>query len=773
MSESTTHQQRCGCHGHGCTETVSAHEHQQEHEAHHEHEHEHEHEHSHEHAHQAGACCGGTDGGVLKARLSDKAGAESTRLRIQAMDCPTEARLIEKALAGVPGVTELHFDFFERVLTVEHERLESQRLIDAIAHVGMRAEPLSAGAASEPAASTRHGGQGWFALSGVAAFTAEGVAWGMHDQHPLVVLLAVLSIACGGLPTLKKGWIALRSRVLNIHFLMALAVSGALLIGQWPEAAMVLFLFGLAEKLEAMSLSRVGRAVRELMSLAPATAWVRAGDDWREVAVAEVAVGDKLRVRPGERVPLDGDIVVGRSDFNEAPITGESLPRDKGEGEPVFAGSINGQGMVEIVARAPADGSVLARIIDSVRDAQASKAPTQRFIDRFARIYTPAVVLLAVAAAILLPLFGLMPARTAFYQSLVLLVIACPCAMVIATPVTLVSSLAAAARHGLLIKGGEALETAARVRAVAFDKTGTLTTGQTEVVRILPLAECDEVEVLRLAAALDAHSTHPLARALLSAAGARQLDLPPAEQLREQAGLGVSGMIAGRQLSLGSQRMARDAGAWGPALQQSLDEIELQGQAALLLLEGSRALGAIAVADRVRPEAAAAVSRLAALGVHAVILSGDNQRVVDSLGRVTGIDDAQGALLPEDKLTQIERLQARYGVVAMVGDGVNDAPALARADLGVAMGAASDTALETASVALMDDRLAKLPQMLSLAHRTMRVLRFNLGLALAIKLVFFALALSGLATLWMAVFADVGASLIVVGNGLRLARHKP
>ncbi|MBV8648955.1 heavy metal translocating P-type ATPase [Paludibacterium sp.] len=757
MSEPTLRKTSCGCAGHACAPTPPTHGHR--HPPHDGHDHSHDRDHDHDH-------------GAHATRFSDQAGAERTLLRIQAMDCPTEARLIEKALAAVPGVTGLQFDFFERVLTVEHAPLEIPQLIAAVGHVGMRAEPIAADApaATVPAAPARS----WvFLFSGMAAVAAEGVAWATGDQHPLVMALAVLSILCGGLPTLKKGWIALRSRVLNIHFLMALAVGGALLIGQWPEAAMVLFLFGLAEKLEALSLARVGHAVRALMDLAPATAWVHAGGDWREVPVADVPVGSRLRVRPGERVPLDGELAAGRSSFNEAPITGESLPRDKQAGDTVFAGSINGQGLVEIVARAPANGSVLARIIDSVRDAQASKAPTQRFIDRFARAYTPVVVLLAVAAAILLPLVGLMPARAAFYQSLVLLVIACPCAMVIATPVTLVSALAAAARHGLLIKGGEALETAARVRAVAFDKTGTLTTGQAQVARIVPMPGIDETQALTLAAALDAHSTHPLALALQQAARARSLVLPAAGDLSERAGLGVTGTVDGRELAIGSRRMAFEAGALNVELQQQLDDIEQQGQATLLLLDGARLLAIFAVADSARADAALAVSRLGALGVHAAILSGDNQRVVDSLGRIAGIEDAHGALLPQDKLTQIERLQNRYGVVAMVGDGVNDAPALARADLGIAVGAASDTALETAAVALMDDRLAQLPQMLSLARRTMRVLRFNLGLALAIKLVFFALALSGVATLWMAVFADVGASLIVVGNGLRLTRHQP
>ena len=722
-----------------------------------------------DHKHEHGTSCGsGSSAAHFSAAAAGKYGST---LKIQAMDCPTEARLIEKALADMVGVIRLQFDFFERTLTVEHDLDNLDPVIAAIARVGMRASLV--GAAGQPALEQKPAvARRWlFALSGLAAIGSEAVAWGLKDSHPLVMVLAMLSILTGGIPTLKKAWIAVRSREMNINFLMALAVTGAVVIGQWPEAAMVLFLFSLAEKLEAMSLGRVGKAVRALMSLTPATAWV--ADDkgeWQELPVAGVAVGARLRVRPGERVPLDGDIALGTSAFNEAPITGESLPRDKGPGESVFAGSINGESVVEVISTAAANGSVLARIIDSVRDAQASRAPTQRVVDRFARIYTPIVVFVAVALAVLLPAFGVMPLKEAFYNSLVLLVIACPCAMVIATPVTLVSALAAAARSGLLIKGGEALERAAKIRVVAFDKTGTLTTGETAVTEIAPMEGVGQWEVLLLAASLDAHSTHPLARALLMRARELDLEILPTADVREEAGFGVAGRVNDRFLSLGGRRMAERAQALTADVQHTLERFESQGQATLLLMEKQRVLGVVAVADQVRKDAAASIGQLARLGVHSVILSGDNQRVVTSLARVVGLEDARGGLLPQDKLEQISRLQAAFGPIAMVGDGVNDAPALARADLGIAMGAASDTALETASVALMDNRLAKLPQMLSLAQQTMRVLTFNLVFALLVKLVFFALALSGHASLWMAVFADVGASLLVVGNGLRLAR---
>ncbi|WP_233423338.1 heavy metal translocating P-type ATPase [Chromobacterium haemolyticum] len=738
-------------------------------------DHDHDHGHTHDHGHDhAGKSCSGHDHGAEAPRAValGEGGRQQARLHIQAMDCPTEAKLIEKALGGMVGVAALEFNFIERVLLVRHDLPNLDGVKQAIAKVGMKAVELSDASApvEQPKASRR--GNWLLALSGLAAAGSEGVAWlSGADQGWGSAALALASILLGGIPTLKKGWIALSTRTLNIHFLMSVAVIGAMLIGQWPEAAMVLFLFAIAERLEAMSLARAGEAVKALMSLAPETAWVQSGGEWVERPAADVAPGSRVRVRPGERVPLDGRIEQGHSAFNEAPITGESLPVDKSPGEAVFAGSINGSGVVEVLITAGANGSVLARIIDTVRNAQASKAPTQRFIDRFAEVYTPVVLAAALLFAVSTPMLGWLSWNEAVYNALVMLVIACPCALVIATPVTVVSALASAAKHGLLIKGGAPLEMAARIDAVCFDKTGTLTEGEPQVTGVVTLAEVDQDQLLRWAAALDAHSTHPLAKAVLAAANARGLSWPEAEQVSEQAGRGVSGLADGRKLALGSSRLAREQGALSEALLAELSRLELAGQGALVLLEGERALGVIAVADRIRPEAPAALRQLAKLGVATVMLSGDNQLVAQAVAAQTGIVEAHGGLLPEDKLERIVRLQASGKMVAMVGDGVNDAPALARADLGIAMGAAgSDSALETAGVALMDDKLAKLADLLSHARRTSRVLKANIVVALLTKLVFFVLAMLGMASLWMAVFADVGTSLVVIANGLRLAR---
>lgn len=733
-----------------------------EHDHHHEHHHDHVHGHGHQHAHDA---CGCDVAASVAPTAAPPAGSQPWRLAIPGMDCPTEGRMVEKALHDMAGVLRLDFNFIERTLIVHQQGASLAAVQQALAATGLAAE-LQRDAANlvAPAQPAR-----WPLLaSGVLALLAETLVFtGLAETGWPVVVLAAASMLLGGRSTARKGWYALKSRSLNIYFLMSLAVAGAMLLGQWPEAAMVLFLFALSERLEAMSLARAGAAVRALMALKPELAWVQQGEDWQQVAADSVAVGRRVRVRPGERVPLDGHIVSGSSDFDEAAINGESLPLAKGPGDAVFAGTINGAGLVTVQVTAAADGSLLARIIARVRDAQAGKAATQRFIDRFAAVYTPLVVALAVLFAVAAPLAGWLPWQQALYQALVLLVIACPCALVIATPVTLVSALSAAARHGMLIKGGAALETAARVRVVALDKTGTLTRGQPVLADIRCLAAAlEQRRALQLAASLEAHSTHPLARAVLQAAQQQGIALLPAEGLQELAGEGVIASIGGVRYGLGNTRLAARLGLDAAAL----DGSEHDKRGGMLLCRDGELLATLQVADRLRPEAAAAVAALQRQGMRLLVLSGDHAAEVARIAAAAGIADAAGALLPEDKLASIRAL-ADYGAVAMVGDGVNDAPALAQADLGIAMGAAgSDVALETAQVALMEDRLDKLPQLFAHARRSMAVLRANIVLALAIKLVFFVLALAGVASLWMAVFADVGASLLVIFNGLRLAR---
>ncbi|HXH04516.1 MAG TPA: heavy metal translocating P-type ATPase [Candidatus Competibacteraceae bacterium] len=690
------------------------------------------------------------------------------------MDCPTEEALIRQRLGATAGIARLDFDLLRRELTVHHTLPDAAPIVHALRELDMAPQPLDSERAAPPPPTLPRAHSMRLAFAGACALGAEVLAWnGGSDSAPPVVILALIAILSAGLPTLKKGWIALRHLTLNMYFLMSLAVLGAALLGQWPEAAMVLFLFALAEAIEALSLARARDAIRGLMTMSPETALVR-GDDghWREVASSSVAVGQTVRVRPGQRIPLDGVVSAGRSSVDQSPITGESLPLDKGPGDTLYAGTLNGHGTLEFRVTADRGHTTLERIVATVQEAQARRAPTQRFVDAFARVYTPAVVALAALVAALPPLLAGAELREWLYSALVLLVIACPCALVISTPVTVVSALAAAARHGILVKGGAWLELGRKLRAMAFDKTGTLTRGRPALVELTPLSDMPRDAALRLAAALESHSEHPLAAAV--AAAWRGGPLPAVEHFTALPGRGVWGRVEGTTLYLGNHRLIEELGLCSPALEAQLQAQELQGRSAVVLASAATPLAVLALADTPRATSRAAIAALQALAVHPVMLSGDNRLTVAAVAGQLGITDARAELLPEDKLAAVDALQRRYGVVGMVGDGINDAPALARASIGFAMGAAgSDTALETADVALMDDDPRKLADFIRLSWRTHVILRQNITLALGIKALFLALALAGQATLWMAVFADMGASLLVVGNGLRLLGSLP
>ncbi len=709
---------------------------------------------------------------------------------ITTMDCPTEEALIRRRLGAVPGVTALSFDLLNQRLTVEHALASDEPIVTALTDVGMAPDPSAAAAPVEgsaregeacagcahdapkpelaPKGAPLHWRTARLVSAGVLAVGAEAIVWsGGREASAPVVALALASIALGGLPTLRKGLTALRTFMLNIHLLMSVAVLGAALTGQWPEAAVVVFLFAVAERIEAHSLERARRAVRSLMTLSPDKASVRQEDGgWREVEAARIPAGSVVRVRPGERVPLDGVVTAGASSVDQAPITGESAAVAKGPGDAVFAGTINGEGLLEFRTTGGRDDTTLARIVRSVQEAQAQRAPTQRFVDRFARVYTPAVFALAALVAVLPPLLFHQPFLAWFSRALVLLVIACPCALVISIPVTIVSGLAAAARRGILVKGGVHLEQGRRLAVVALDKTGTITEGRPRLVEVVPLAGTPD-EALRLAASLDAGSDHPVARAITAA---WQGPLAPVEGFASVPGRGVRGRVGGEAYALGNRRFAEEAGASDARVEAALRAQEEQGRTAVVLLRGREARAVLAVADAPRTSSAEALRELRALGVRTVMLSGDNGATVAAIARAVGIDDARGELLPEDKLAAIESLLAAHGSVGMVGDGVNDAPALARATVGFAMGAAgTDAAIETADVALMGDDLRALPEFIRLSRRTSAILTQNIVFAIGSKVVFFALALAGVATMWMAVLADVGATIIVVANGLRLA----
>ncbi|MCR3801166.1 heavy metal translocating P-type ATPase [Pseudomonas aeruginosa] len=707
----------------------------------------------------------GTLAGNAELRWSD--------LRIEAMDCPTEERLIRDALGRQPAVESLEFNLMQRLLRVQHRFDSVEPLQKLIAGLGMQAVPLDAGENTD--GPSQAPAKPWWplALAGAMALASEIVEWFGLAPDWVVAGLALLAILGAGLPTYRKGWIALKNRNLNINALMSIAVTGAVLIGQWPEAAMVSVLFAIAELIEAKSLDRARNAIRGLLQLAPEQATVLVGGEWKELPAKQVELEATVRVKPGERIALDGEVTSGRSSVNQAPITGESLPVEKEVGEPVFAGSINGEGALEYRVTRRADDSTLARIIHAVEEAQGSRAPTQRFVDSFARVYTPVVFLIALATAVLPPLLFGGAWLDWIYRALVLLVIACPCALVISTPVTIVSGLSAAARLGILIKGGVFLELGRKLSWVALDKTGTITHGKPQQTDYLPIAEADGTDARLLAASLAARSDHPVSRAVANAAEEDGLALGVVEDLAALPGRGVSGRIDGVLYHLGNHRLVEELGLCSPALEERLDALERQGKTVIALCDPQRVRALFAVADGVKDSSREAIRELHALDVKTLMLTGDNPHTAAAIAAQVGIDAARGNLLPEDKLREVEARRADGSRVGMVGEGINDAPALARADIGFAMGAAgTDTAIETAGVALMDDDLRKLPQFVRLSRTTHAILVQNITLALGIKAVFLALTLAGEGTLWMAVFADMGASLLVVFNGLRLLRKR-
>jgi len=648
--------------------------------------------------------------------------------------------------------------------------------VSAHAHVHAQSPAGDAccGTCAPPPVPTSTAARARGALAGLAAgllavgclldFTGELPGW----TSPFF-LAAVLS---GSVFPAQRAWASIRKGTLDINALMVIAVAGALVIGQWEEAAMVVFLFAVAQWLESRSVERARAAIRSLLDLAPAEARITDGDGERLLPIDRVVPGQRMLVRPGERVALDGTVLDGRSDVNQAPITGESVPVEKAAGDEVFAGTINGHGSLVVSVTRRGDDTTLARIIHLVEDAQARRAPIQQFIDRFAAWYTPAVVAAAAALGVVPILMGL-PAETWIYRALVVLVVACPCALVISTPVSMVSALAGAARHGVLIKGGASLERLAGVSAVAFDKTGTLTRGEVLVGATEPLDGIAPDELLRLAASVEQQSEHPIAMAIVSAARDRGVAFPIASGVRALPGLGVEGDVDGHRVLCAAPRFLNGAAALrgrGAAVSEHLAAV---GLSPVVVLRDGQPIGIIGVSDREREGAAEAVADLRRHGVSRVaMLTGDAAPSARAIGARVGVDDVRAELLPADKVDAVATLRAS-GPVAMIGDGINDAPALAAADVGIVMGAiGSDAAIETADVALMTDDLSKVAWAMRLSRATLRNVRANVAIALGLKAAFVIAAAAGVATLWMAVLADTGASVIVLANALRLRRFQ-
>ena len=692
--------------------------------------------------------------------------------KIEGMDCHEEVAILERSLKRLSGLEALDADVMGQRLRVSYDaaKLTTSVISEAVARTGMRAwleheepQPAATGAATRLR---------------LTQLSAVLLGLGFLQQLTAVRLTPswlpfVLSIALGVGPIAQRAATSLRAAALDINVLMLVAVAGAAILGEWGEAASVVFLFALAQLLEARAMDRARGAIRGLMELAPAEAVVRRNGVTATIPVDTVLIGDIVVVRPGEKIPLDGQVAGGQSHVNQAPVTGESLPIEKQAGDDVFAGTINGRGALDVRVTRLRRDSTLARIIHLVERAQAQRAPTQSFVDRFARIYTPIVLTLALFVAFVPPLAFGSAWSDWTYRALVLLVISCPCALVISTPVSIVSALAAAARKGVLIKGGARLERLAAVKCVAFDKTGTLTKGHVRVESVVPLDGIPPSEVIRLAASLESHSEHPIGRAILRRA--EEWGLEPMAPTGFQAipGRGAEGWVDESHVVVGSHRLFEERGMCNPRAEQILGELEKQGSSTVMVAAAGRPVGVIGVADEPRETARGVVEMLRAQGIeHIALLTGDYEAPAGALARSLGLDTYRASLLPEDKVAAVNELRSRFGTLAMVGDGVNDAPALASADVGIAMGAAgTDAALETADVALMSDELIKIPFAIRLSRATARNIRVNIAFSLTLKAAFLAMALAGTASLWAAVVADTGASLIVIANALRLLRE--
>lgn len=693
-----------------------------------------------------------------------------SNMRIMQMDCPTEEGLIQKKLGQMPEVIRLEFNLMQRVLTVVYTEDALPKVVKALQELDFEPELANEQGKFAAAAVEKKQSIWILVIAGIFALAAEISGW-IDLPMWVAIVSSLIAIALSGVGTYKKGLLALKNMNLNINALMSIAVTGAVLIGQWPEAAMVMVLFTLAELIEARSLERARNAIGQLMQLAPERVTVLQADgQWMEIDAADVDIDSIVRVKPGEKIGLDGVIVKGQSSIDQSPITGESLPVDKVEGDEIFAGTINVAGSFEYRVIAKANDTALARIIHAVEEAQGEKAPTQRFVDRFAKVYTPLVFVFAILVAVIPPLFMGELWFDWIYKALVILVIACPCALVISTPVTVVSGLAAAARLGILIKGGVYLEQGRLLNYMAFDKTGTITFGKPKQTDFVVLSG-DPIQVKQLVVSLAGRSDHPVSQAMVQADTTATVHLE-VDDFTALAGLGTRGVIAGESYWLGNHRLIHELEYCSPALEAQIEALEKQGKTVVLLAKPQQVLALIAVADTVKPNSAEAMTQLQQMGVKTLMLSGDNSHTAKVIAEQVGMTDARGNLLPADKLNLVASY-ADTSHIGMVGDGINDAPALARANIGFAMGAmGTDVAIETADVALMDDDLRKIPSFIRLSQQTHRILIQNISLALITKLFFLVITMMGLGSMWMAVFADVGVSLLVVANGLRLLGHK-
>lgn len=714
----------------------------------------------------------------------------STSFQIQGMDCADEVALLKESLKNISGISDISFELLNGRMSVEYstESTSEQDIIAAVAKTGMTATTTLSSCAANGATPLRDTPNRrrtiLTVLSAVSLLSGTLVhitfhgwrvaLWGGENAAvPLGSrLFYLVAVGLAAWHLLPKAWLAFRRLRPDMNLLMVVAIVGALAIGEFLEAATVALLFAVSLSLESWSIGRARQAIAALVNLSPPTALVKK-DDGTEVSLPleAVPVGSVVIVKPGDRIPLDGRVTRGESTVNQAPITGESIAVVKSPADEVFAGTINQDGALEITTTKPFKDTTLSRIVKLVGDAQSQRSPSEQWVEQFARYYTPTVLILALLVMIVPPLFDEGGWSKWFYEGLVLLVVSCPCALVISTPVSIVAAITSAARNGVLIKGGPFIEAPARLRAIAMDKTGTLTEGRPQVRQVITLlADYTESRVLEVAASLETRSTHPLAVAITTEAARRGISTRVAENFQAIPGKGVVATIDGQGVWLGSHRYLEERGQDSADMHRQLEKLASQGLTVVVVGEKDQVCGFITLADQIRPNAATSISAFRQAGIkHVVMLTGDNRATGDSVAKQVCVDEVRADMLPEDKLAVIAELVGRYHSVAMVGDGVNDAPALARATIGIAMGAiGTDAALETADIVLMSDDLSKLAWLIRHSRRTMKIIHQNIGLSLAAKAIFVILTLTGFASLWAAIMADTGTSLLVIFNGLRL-----
>ena len=713
-----------------------------------------------------------------------------TSFHVHGMDCADEVAVLRAALSKVPGIREITFELLNGRMFVTHspEAASVEAIINVVAQTGMTASSLDDSVASSTMASSRTTVplRAWLTILSALCLVAGAVSHVLRDgwrgafggvadtPQPWmtqVCYLTAASLAIG--PVLPKAFGALRRLRPDMNLLMTIAIIGAWLIGEFFEAATVAFLFGVSLALESWSVGRARHAIAALMTLSPPTALVRHPDGSEEsLTLTAVPVRSMVIIKPGDKIPLDGRVTLGSTSVNQAPITGESVPVTKAPGDEVYAGTINHDGAIEIITTKVFQDTTLARIIQLVGDAQSLRSPSEQWVERFARYYTPTVLALAMLVMVVPPLVAKGSWNKSFYEGLVLLVVSCPCALVISTPVSIVAAMTSAARNGVLIKGGPFIEAPSRLKAVALDKTGTLTEGRPQVQQIIPLNGHTENSVLEVAAALEARSTHPIAKAISAEASDRRLQIKAAESFQAVPGKGAYALFQEQSIWLGSRRYLQERGQESPEMQQRLNELAKQGLSVVVIGQGENVIGVITLADKVRPNARAAVVAMRQAGIgHIMMLTGDSKAAAEAVSEETGVDEFRAEMLPEDKVAAIGDLVSRYGEVAMIGDGVNDAPAMARATLGIAMAAiGTDAAVETADIALMSDDLSKVAWLIDHSHRALNIIRQNIVASLGVKAMFMVLTITGTASLWSAIAADTGTSLLVIFNGLRLLR---